>query len=607
VFNTKFVLARPDTATDSDYEHIEGVIAHEYFHNWTGNRITCRDWFQLSLKEGFTVFRDQEFTADRTSKAVKRIEDVTMLRTRQFAEDAGPLAHPVRPDAYIEINNFYTVTVYEKGAEVVRMIHTLVGAEGFRKGSDLYFDRHDGQAVTCEDFVKAMEDANGVDLSQFRRWYTQAGTPVVHIGQCYDPDRQTLTLTLKQTCPPTPGQAIKAPLHIPVTVGLLNQDGTAASCKLAGREEAKATGQVVLQLTQAEQVFVFTGLTQPPVMSALRGFSAPVKLEMERGIEELAFLLSHDSDTFNRWEAGQQLIGEIISGLIAAIQQGRELQLNPVLIDAFRQMLGQSWDDLSYFSLLLSLPSETYLAEQMTVVDVVAIHQAREFVKYTLAERLQQQFQTLYLNSHRDESGLFDAGAIGRRRIKNTCLSYLCTLADPAIKNWAHQQFKTAKNMTDQIAALTAMVNNPHTARRQSLTDFYQQWQHEALVIDKWFALQAASPEPDTFATVQALMKHPAFDLTTPNRVRALIGAFSQANPLHFHAENGEGYQFLADQIIALNTLNPQVASRMLSALTQWRRFDDNRQVLMKAQLERIMMTDAISRDVYEVASKSLA
>jgi len=606
VFNTKFVLARPDTATDSDYEHIEGVIAHEYFHNWTGNRITCRDWFQLSLKEGFTVFRDQEFTADRTSKAVKRIEDVNMLRTRQFAEDAGPLAHPVRPDSYMEINNFYTVTVYEKGAEVVRMIHTLVGAEGFRKGSDLYFDRHDGQAVTCEDFVKAMEDANGVDLSQFRRWYTQAGTPVVHIAQCYDPDRQTLALTLTQTCPPTPGQAIKAPLHIPVTVGLLNQDGSVAPCKLADSETAQATGQVILQLTEAGQAFVFTVLEQVPVVSALRGFSAPVKLEMERGVDELAFLLSHDSDTFNRWEAGQQLVGEVILGLVDAIQTGCALQLNPVLIDAFKQMLGQNWDDLSYFSLLLSLPSETYLAEQMAVVDVDAIHQAREFVKHTLAEQLQQQFQTLYLTNHRDESGRFDAGAIGRRRIKNTCLNYLCALDDAAIKNWAHQQFKTAKNMTDQIAALTAMVNNPHTARRQSLADFYQQWQHEALVIDKWFSLQAASPVSDTFATVQALMKHPAFDLTIPNRVRALIGAFSQANPLHFHAANGQGYQFLADQIIALNTLNPQVASRMLNALTQWRRFDGNRQALMKAQLERIMNTEAISRDVYEVASKSL-
>lgn len=604
VFNTKFVLARPDTATDADYEHVEGVIAHEYFHNWTGNRITCRDWFQLSLKEGFTVFRDQQFTGDRTSQAVKRIEDVNMLRTRQFAEDAGPLAHPIRPDAYIEINNFYTVTVYEKGAEVVRMIHTLLGAEGFRKGSDLYFDRHDGQAVTCDDFVKAMEDANSVDLTQFRRWYAQAGTPVLTVSQSYQPEQQTFTVSIKQQCPPTPGQTEKLPLHIPVKVGLINPDGSAAICRLQGADTAAT--EITLELTQAEQQFVFEGLPQPPVLSLLRGFSAPVKLEQQRSLEELAFLLSHDSDTFNRWEAGQQLFGQIILALVADVQQGRELQLPDILVDALQQVLAQDWQDLSYFALLLSLPTETYLAELMAVVDVVAIHTAREFVKRSLAEALQQPLQGLYLKNHRDESGKFDAGAIGRRRIKNTCLSYLLSLDDLAIKNWAHQQFKTAKNMTDQIAALTVMVNHPHYARKQSLDDFYRQWQQEDLVIDKWFALQAASPSAETFATVQALMAHPAFDLKTPNRVRALIGAFSQANPLHFHAANGQGYQFLADQIIALNSLNPQVAARMMNALTQWRRFDVNRQVLMKAQLERIMTTEAISRDVYEVASKSL-
>jgi aminopeptidase N len=608
VFNTKFVLARPDTATDADYEHVEGVIAHEYFHNWTGNRITCRDWFQLSLKEGFTVFRDQQFTGDRTSQAVKRIEDVNMLRTRQFAEDAGPLAHPVRPDSYIEINNFYTVTVYEKGAEVVRMIHTLLGAEGFRKGSDLYFDRHDGQAVTCDDFVKAMEDANSVDLTQFRRWYAQAGTPVLTVSQSYQPEQQTFTVSIKQQCPPTPGQTEKLPLHIPVKVGLINPDGSAAICRLQGADTAatEITLELTLELTQAEQQFVFEGLPQAPVLSLLRGFSAPVKLEQQRSLEELAFLLSHDSDTFNRWEAGQQLFGQIILALVADVQQGRELQLPDILVDALQQVLAQDWQDLSYFALLLSLPTETYLAELMSVVDVVAIHTAREFVKRSLAEALQQPLQGLYLNNHRDESGKFDAGAIGRRRIKNTCLSYLLSLDDLAIKNWAHQQFKTAKNMTDQIAALTVMVNHPHYARKQSLDDFYRQWQQEDLVIDKWFALQAASPSAETFATVQALMAHPAFDLKTPNRVRALIGAFSQANPLHFHAANGQGYQFLADQIIALNSLNPQVAARMMNALTQWRRFDVNRQVLMKAQLERIMTTEAISRDVYEVASKSL-
>jgi len=595
VFNTKFVLARPDTATDSDYEHIEGVIGHEYFHNWTGNRITCRDWFQLSLKEGFTVFRDQEFTGDRTSKAVKRIEDVNMLRTRQFAEDAGPMAHPIRPEAYIEINNFYTLTVYEKGAEVVRMIHTLVGAEGFRKGSDLYFERHDGQAVTCDDFVNAMEAANHIDLTQFRRWYEQAGTPVITVQQAYDADSQTLNLTLSQHCPDTPGQTNKEPLHIPVTVGLLNPDGS------------EVLASVILQLTQAKQSFSFEALAQRPIISILRGFSAPVKLAFERSLEELAFLLSHDSDTFNRWEAGQQLASQIIFNLIEDINQGRSLVLNPILIKAFQQIMAQPPTDLSYLSLLLSLPSETYLAEQMPVIDVVAIHQAREFVVHGLTEQLQAQFKALYNTHHRDESGLFNADTIGRRRIKNTCLAYLGRLELAEYQHWAQQQFTSAKNMTDQIAALAVIVNNAHPAKQDCLADFYQQWQAEALVIDKWFALQASSPQADTFANVQALMQHPAFDISNPNRVRALIGAFSQANPLHFHAENGQGYQYLADQIISLNSLNPQVASRMLSALTTWRRYDVPRQELIKAQLKRIISTAAVSRDVYEVASKSLA
>ena len=605
VFNTKFVLARPDTATDFDYEHIEGVIGHEYFHNWTGNRVTCRDWFQLSLKEGFTVFRDQEFTGDRTSKAVKRIEDVINLRTRQFAEDAGPMAHPIRPDTYIEINNFYTLTVYEKGAEVVRMIHTLLGAEGFRKGCDLYFARHDGQAVTCNDFVNAMEAANSVDLSQFRRWYEQAGTPVLTVHQAYDAAAQTLSLSIKQYCPPTPGQDVKDPLHIPVTVGLINKDGATLNCQLQGN--ASATNQVILKLTEAEQSFVFENLTEQPIVSILRGFSAPVKLVMDRSLEELAFLLSYDPDTFNRWEAGQQLAGQIITGLIVDVQAGRELHINPIIVNAFKQVLEQPWDDLSYFSLLLTLPSETYLAEQMTVIDVDAIHTAREFVLISLAEQLQTQFKALYLENHREESGQFDAGAIGRRRIKNVCLAYLGRLEQADVQQWAEQQFTAAKNMTDQIAALAVIVNSSHPAKATCLDSFYQQWQNEALVVDKWFSLQASSSNPDTFSVVQSLLQHPAFDLRNPNRVRSLIGAFSQANPLHFHAANGQGYQFLGDHIIALNTLNPQVASRMLNALTSWRRYDVGRQALMKTQLERIIATDAVSKDVYEVASKSLA
>ena len=603
IFNTKFVLARPDTATDSDYEHIEGVIGHEYFHNWSGNRVTCRDWFQLSLKEGFTVFRDQQFSGDRTSPAVKRIEDVNALRTRQFAEDAGPLAHPVRPEAYIEINNFYTLTVYEKGAEVVRMLHTLLGGEGFRRGCDLYFNRHDGQAVTCEDFIQALEDANGVEFQQFRRWYSQAGTPVLSVTQHYAADAKQLHLTMQQSCPPTPNQPVKPALHIPIKLGLLKQDGSAATVRM---RDVSAT-EITLNLTEQEQTFVFEDLPERPVVSLLRGFSAPVILQMPRSLEELAFLLKHDSDTFNRWEAGQQLACQVIFSLIDAIQNGLPLQLDPLMIEACRSVLTGSFDDLSYQALLLALPEESYLAGQMSVIDVDAIHQAREFVKTSLAQALQTEFQALYACHHRDESGCFDAGAVGRRRLKNTCLSYLSTLEIDASYHLAAQQFHSARNMTDQMAALSAIVNSHHPAKPESLAHFYQQWQDEALVIDKWFALQASSSMPNTFATVQALLQHPAFDMKTPNRVRALIGAFSQSNPVHFHAQEGQGYRFLADQVLLLNELNPQIASRMVTGLAQWRRYDPARQNLMKQQLQRIIDCEHLSRDVYEIASKSLA
>ena len=603
VFNTKFVLARPDTATDSDYEHIEGVIGHEYFHNWSGNRVTCRDWFQLSLKEGFTVFRDQQFSGDRTSPAVKRIEDVNALRTRQFAEDAGPLAHPIRPEAYIEINNFYTLTVYEKGAEVVRMLQTLLGATGFRKGCDLYFQRHDGQAVTCEDFVKALEDANGVELNQFRRWYSQAGTPVLTVSQHYDAEAQQLHLTIQQNCPPTPNQPVKAPLHIPVRMGLLAADGSVEQIVCNGASQAEIT----LNVTEAEQTFSFDKLAQQPVVSLLRGFSAPVTLKIERSLDELAFLLRHDSDTFNRWEAGQQLAVQVIFKLIDAIELGRPLQLEPVIVDAYRSVLTDSGGDLSYQALLLALPEESYLSGQMAVIDVEAIHQAREFVKKTLAQQLQAEFKQLYVQHHRDESGSFVSGAVGRRRLKNACLSYMSKLENEDTYHIAEQQFYSARNMTDQLAALSVIVNSNHPAKARSLDSFYMQWRNEALVIDKWFTLQATSSMPNTFATVQALMQHPAFDMKTPNRVRSLIGAFSQANPLHFHAQNGEGYRFLADQVLALNTLNPQIASRMVTGLAQWRRYDAARQGLMKQQLQRIVATENLSKDVYEIASKSLA
>ena len=603
IFNTKFVLARPDTATDSDYEHIEGVIGHEYFHNWSGNRVTCRDWFQLSLKEGFTVFRDQQFSGDCTSPAVKRIEDVNMLRTRQFAEDAGPLAHPVRPESYIEINNFYTLTVYEKGAEVVRMLHTLLGADGFRKGCDLYFQRHDGQAVTCDDFVNAMESANSVDLTQFRRWYSQAGTPVLSVEQHYDDEAQQLHLTIKQSCPATPNQAEKQALHIPVKLGLLAADGTPATI----RRNDESHQEVTLNLTETEQTFVFEDLSTQPVVSLLRGFSAPVNVKMSRSLDELAFLMRHDSDSFNRWEAGQQLVAQVIFSLIEDLQQKRPLHLNALVVEAFRHLLAEEGDDLSYQALLLALPEESYLAGQMDVIDIDAIHHAREFVKTTLAHTLRDDFTRVYLIHHRDESGDFSAGAVGRRRLKNACLSYVIKLESADAYGLAEQQFRSAGNMTDQMAALSVIVNSQHPAKVDCLDSFYKQWQQEALVIDKWFAIQATSIMPNTFAAVQRLMQHPAFDMKTPNRVRSLIGAFSQSNPLHFHAKNGEGYQFLADQVLVLNKLNPQIASRMVTSLAQWRRYDAERQELMKQQLQRIVATEHLSKDVYEIASKSLA
>lgn len=603
IFNTKFVLARPDTATDSDYEHIEGVIAHEYFHNWTGNRVTCRDWFQLSLKEGFTVFRDQEFSGDQTSKAIKRIEDVKLLRTRQFAEDAGPLAHPIRPDSYIEINNFYTLTVYEKGAEVVRMIHTLLGIEGFRRGSDLYFQRHDGQAVTCDDFVSAMEDANDVDLSLFRRWYSQAGTPELSVKQVYDSEQQCLTLEMQQSSSPTPRQQTKKPLHIPVKLGLINSDGMTEKINYQSRPVVE---EIVLELKQEKQTFEFNNLASKPVVSLLRGFSAPVVLKMEQSLEELAFLVRHDSDTFNRWEAGQKMSGTIIFSLIEAIQKSEQLKFNNLLLSSLSHVLQQDWEDLSYLSLLLSLPDESYLASQMKIIDVEAIHEAREFIKKSIAEGLESVFVSLYKQNHKDESGCFDAAAIGRRRIKNLALSYLSSLDNQQFYEFSEQQYHTAKNMTDQLAALSLIIESKHPSKEICLQQFYEQWQHEALVIDKWFALQACSRSSQTFDTVKTLTQHSAFSLNNPNRVRSLIGAFSQSNQLHFHAENGQGYQFLVENVIALNRINPQVAARMVVGLTQWKRFDYERQQKMKTALNQLVNTAEISKDVFEVASKSL-
>ena len=605
LFNSKYVLAKPETATDADFDGIESVIGHEYFHNWTGNRVTCRDWFQLSLKEGLTVFRDQEFSADMASRAVKRISDVRTLRTVQFPEDGGPMAHAVRPDSYIEIGNFYTSTIYNKGAEVIRMMHTLLGADGFRKGMDLYFARHDGQAVTTDDFVKAMEDANQRDLVQFRRWYVQAGTPELEASGHYDAAAQVYTLTIKQTCPATPGQPEKSPFHIPVAMGLIDPQGNDMPLQLEGEAAAAGTSRV-LELREAEQSFRFVHVAQKPLPSLLRGFSAPVKLHSNTSREELAFMLGHDSDAFNRWEAGQRLAADIILGLVADLRDGKEMVLDDAFVAAISKTLESNLDP-ALVAQVLTLPGELYLAELMPVVDVEGIHLAREFVRKTLAERLRQAFVAAYLVNTVFGPYRFDSEDVAKRSLKNLSLSYLMALDDPASIALCMQQFEGADNMTDSITALYALANTDCAERAPAIAAFYDKWQHDTLVLDKWFGLQATSQLPGTLAEVEALIQHPAFEIKNPNKVYSLIGAFCRSNPYRFHDASGNGYLFLADKVLQIDAFNPSVAARMLGAMTRWRKFDEKRQALMKAQLERIVAHPGLSKDAYEVASKSLA
>ena len=605
VFNTCYVLARPDTATDADYQGVESVIAHEYFHNWTGNRITCRDWFQLSLKEGLTVFRDQQFSADLNSPAVKRIDDVWLLRGLQFAQDSGPMAHPVRPDSYIEINNFYTVTVYNKGAEVVRMLHTLLGEAGFRRGMDRYFQRHDGQAVTCEDFVAAMEAASGRDFQQFRRWYAQAGTPELEIHGTYDPETRSYTLTVRQSCPPTPGQPHKAPLHIPLAMGLVGNSGADLPLQLEGENTPAPEHTRVLEITDSEQQFRFIEVAEPPVPSLLRGFSAPVRLTVDYSDGDLAFLLAHDSDDFNRWEAAQQLALRTLLGMVERRRTGADWQTVPnTLVRAFAAALGDAGRDPALVEQILDLPTENYLGEQMTVIDVEGIHHCRRHLQRTLAEQLREALQSTQQRlSH--EPYAVDAASMGRRALKNRCLAYLMALADGDGLNRCLTQYQQADNMSDQLASLRLLAHHPFEERRSILDAFYQHWQSESLVVDKWFSLQATSPLADTLDEVRRLTRHPAFSLKNPNKVRALLGAFWQ-NPIRFHDASGAGYEFLADRLLALDSLNPQVAARLASAFSRWRRYDSHRQALMRGHLEHIQSVDSLSADVYEVVSKSL-
>ena len=606
IFNSKFVLARPDTATDRDFQGIEGVIAHEYFHNWTGNRITCRDWFQLSLKEGLTVFRDQEFSADMGSRGVKRIEDVRLLRSHQFAEDAGPMAHPVRPDSYMEINNFYTVTVYEKGAEVVRMQANLLGPETYRKATDLYFERHDGQAVTTEDFVRCMEDASGRDLGQFRNWYRLAGTPQVEVRGEYDAEADLYRLDFSQSCPDTPGQRDKPPFHIPVEIALLSREGEELPLQLKG--ESEATGSVrVLELTEAQQCFEFTGLGQAPVPSLLRGFSAPVKLAYDYSDEELMFLMARDSDEFNRWDAAHTLAQRTLLGLVAKQQAGEPLSVEQGFVDAFAQALNDRQADKALLSEVLSLPSESTLGDQMPEVDVEAIHTAREWLKQELASRLRDDLLQIYRENQ--QSGGFDIehASMARRSLKNLALGYLMQLNDPQITELAMSQFREADNMTDVMAALGSLVNVEAPERQQALSEFETNWKDDPLVMDKWFAVQASSRLPGTLERVKGLMEHPAFSIRNPNKVRSLVGVFCSANITGFHAADGSGYRFLTDQVLTLDALNPQIAARMLRIMSRWRRYDPARQALMRGEFERVLAKQDVSRDLFEIASKSLA
>lgn len=606
IFNSRYVLASPATATDDDYNAIESVIGHEYFHNWSGNRVTCRDWFQLSLKEGFTVFRDQEFSSDMGSRGVQRINDVRNLRSTQFAEDAGPMAHPVRPDSYIEINNFYTMTVYEKGAEIVRMLHTLLGPETFRNGTDRYFSQHDGQAVTVDDFLRAMTDASGMDLQQFSLWYSQAGTPHLSASGAYAPSTGTFTLTVRQLCLPTPGQPDKQALHIPLKLGLLGRDGQQLPL-LMDNESGEASTTRVLQIRSEEEIFRFQGLTEEPVPALLRGFSAPVKLDYPYRHEELLLLMAHETDQFCRWEAGQRMASQVILDLVTAHQQGRELLLDSAFAEAFGMTLKSGHGDKAFLAETVALPSEKYIAELMPVIDPGAIHVARQFVIRNLAAN----FKNLFLSirkSCRNELPPYDPGdgKAGQRRLANLCLSYLISNNERDVIELCLQQYQTADNMTDSIGALLPLASCDCPERHNLLADFYQRWHHDRQVVDKWFALQATSSLPGTRDEVQLLLSHPAFEITNPNRFRSLVGSFSQGNQARFHDPSGSGYRFLIDQLLRLIPVNPQVSARLLAPLTGWQRFDEKRRALMHDQLLRVRNFPSLPRDVYEVVIKSL-
>ncbi|MBN9545551.1 MAG: aminopeptidase N [Alphaproteobacteria bacterium] len=595
IFNDKVLLASPETATDDDYARIESVVAHEYFHNWTGDRITCRDWFQLSLKEGLTVFRDQSFSGDMRSHGVQRIQDVRALRGRQFQEDAGPLAHPVQPQSYIEINNFYTATVYEKGSEVIGMLKTLVGPETYRKATDLYFERHDGQAATVEDWVKCFEDASGRDLTQFRLWYRQAGTPQIAAEGMYDAKARTYALTLSQALGATPGQTDKLPMHIPVAIGLIGRSGAAFSLTLDGENESGPQTRV-LELREARQSFRFVDVAEEPLLSLGRGFSAPAIFKTQHSAQDQAVLMGCDGDDFNRWEAGQALAARIM--LDGAGSSG-------AYVAALGPILSKAMDDPAFAAQMLMPPTESEIAARRMPADPDAIHAARATLVRAVAHAHGGVMAELY--EHMRDANDFspDAQSAGRRALRNACLRYLTAANDEAAAGLADAHYRTADNMTDMIAGLAALTRMESPLRDKAFTHFHDRFRGDPLVLDKWMSLQAGAPLPDTVASVRALMKHPAFDMKNPNRVRALIGAFS-ANHLRFHDKSGAGYRLLGEVIRTLDPMNPQVAARLAGAFETWRRYDGNRQGLMRAELEETLARKDLSPNLFEVASKIL-
>lgn len=604
IFNTKYILAKPETATDQDYVGIETVIGHEYFHNWSGNRVTCRDWFQITLKEGLTVFRDQSFTEDVTSAAVARLNEVNFLRNAQFAEDASQMAHPIRPDAYIEINNFYTHTVYRKGAEVIRMVQTLLTPEVFRQGLDLYFERHDGQAVTTEDFIQAMADASGRDLSQFQRWYSQAGTPVLDINGEYDATAKTFTLQVAQSCPPTPGQPDKLPLHIPLAVGLINASGDDLPLQLTD-ERAAAHCTRVLEVTEPHQTFTFKNVEQAPIPSLLRHFSAPVRLHYPYTEAELATLWQHDNDGLARWEASQSLMTRVLIRLAEAHQAGQALELDNNIQDSVNFIINDNVTDLELRSHLMVLPTERYVLQVARGMDIDAIAAARQFVKQQLGLQLEAALLAGYQQYQSTADYEYQQQALGERAIKNRYLDYLVATQKAEYRELAQQQFNHANNMTDRMGALAALNQLDSPERDQALADFYELFKQEPLVVNKWLLLQASAPLANTLEQVKALLKHQAYDRLNPNNVYALVVGFG-ANKPSFHAADGSGYEFIKAQTLELNGDNPQVAARVIQPLIQWQLVDSKRQALMREALQEILAHEGLSPDIYELVSKSV-